>query len=72
MTSCACTHTKIDVHDWVTYLNWTPIFRLYVIRRGSYNEYQKGVSSKEIGLCTHNMMTILGSIVNIGETYMTI
>ena len=33
--------------------------------------HQKNIRSKEIGLCTHNMLIILGSIINIirGDLY---
>jgi len=37
------------VPNWVTYLDWTPFLNLYVIRRGSNNNYQIYISSKEIG-----------------------
>jgi hypothetical protein len=49
----------------VTYLNQTPIFEWYVIRWGSKNAYWKDMCSKKIGLCGQNMITILGSIVNM-------
>ena len=57
----------------VTSLNQTPIFEWYVVRRGSNVEYQKGIIClEEIGLCVHNMIIILDSIVTIIEgAYMT-
>ena len=52
----------------------TPIFEWYVVWYGSNNRYQKGIMCLEaIRLRDQNMITILGSIVNIiGTTYMTI
>ena len=44
-----------------------------MVRCGSKNGHQKDMCLKEIGLRAQNMLTILGSIVNIiGGTYMTI
>ena len=54
-------------------VTWTPIFEWYVVRCGSKNGHQKGIMCfKEIGLHAPNVLTILGSIVNIitGKTYM--
>ena len=51
---------------------WTPIFEWYVVRCGSKNGQQIYICSKQIGLCAQNMLTVLGSIVNmIAGTYMT-
>ena len=49
----------------ITFLNRTPIFEWYVVRCGSKNGYQIGMWLKEIGLGTQNLITILGSILNI-------
>ena len=51
--------------DSVIYLNQTPIFEWCVIRCGSKNKYQKDVCLKESELQAQNLITILGSIVNI-------
>ena len=54
-------------------VTWTPIFEWYVVRCGSKNGHQKGIMCfKEIGLHAPNVLTILGSIVNIiiRKTYM--
>ena len=64
--------TKLDMpNNLVTYLNQIPI---YVVWCGSNNGYQKGIMClKEIGIHAQNMITVLGTIVNItGGTYMTI
>ena len=51
---------------------WTPIFEWHVVRWGSKNGHQKYMYLKEIGLRAQNMLTILGSLVNmIGVTFMT-
>ena len=68
---------KADVPNLVTYLYQTPIFEWYVVRCGSKNRYQNDLCLKEIGLHAQNMVTILGSTVNIiggwggGEVYIT-
>jgi hypothetical protein len=49
----------------VTYLNQTPIFEWCVVRFGSKNGYPKDMSFEEIRLHVENMMTILGSTMNI-------
>ena len=36
-----------------------------MVKCGSKNGYKKDKSSREIGLCALNMITILGSVVNI-------
>ena len=62
----------VDVPNSNTTLTWTPIFESYVVRCGSKNGHQKDMSLKEIGLHAQNMLTILGSKVNmIWGTYMT-
>ena len=67
------TLNKIDLPNLVTYLNQTPIFEWCVARIGSKNGYPKDMSLEEIRLHAENMMTILGSTINIiGGTYMTI
>ena len=45
----------------------TPIFEWYEDRCGSVNWHKKNTCSKDIGLHVQNMLTILGSIVNIFE-----
>ena len=56
---------------------WTPIFERCVVRFGSKNRHSTGLKKdimclKEIGSHAQNMLTILGSIVNIiGGIYMT-
>ena len=57
-----------------TYLKPTPICEWDVVRCGSKNGYQKDIMwLEEIGLCAQNLITILGSMVNIslgeGELY---
>ena len=57
----------------VAYLNQTSIFKWYGIRCGSKNAYSKDTCLKEMGVPAQNVITILGSIVNvIVGTYMTI
>ena len=52
----------------VTYLKWIAIFEWYVVCCGFKNGYRKGIMSlKEIGMCAQNVITFLGSIVNIIE-----
>ena len=53
-----------------TYLNRTHIFEWYMVRCGFKNRYQKDICLEVIGIPAQNMITILGSIVNM--TYMTI
>ena len=38
---------------------------MYVGRCGSKNGYQKDMCLEDIGLCAQNMITMIGSIVNI-------
>jgi hypothetical protein len=60
------------VLDLVTYLIQTPIFEWYMARCGSTNGYKKDKCLKESRLRAQDMITMLGSIVNIiGGTYTT-
>jgi hypothetical protein len=64
------TISKVDMPKLVTSLNQTPIFQWYVVWFGSKNGYQEDMCLREIRLCAHNMITILGSMLNvIGGTY---
>ena len=64
---------KVDVPNSVSDLNQTPTVEWYVVRCGSLERYQKDMCLKETGLHAQNMITILGSIVNIiGWTSMII
>lgn len=64
---------KVNVPISVTYLNRSPVFELYAFWCSSNNRYQKDMCYKEIPLHVQNMITFLGSSVNlIGGTYMTI
>ena len=57
---------SVDVPDFVTYLNRTPIFEWYVVRCGSNKRY---VLERDWTTCL-NMLTISNSIVNtIWRTY---
>ena len=62
---------KVDVLNAATYLNQIHIFEWYVVRCDFENGFQKDICLKEIGLCAQNMLTFLGSIVNIidGDLY---
>jgi hypothetical protein len=59
--------------DSVSYIDQTSIFEWFVVRCASWNGRHKDICLKEIGLCAHNMLTIMGSIINIigGGTYVT-
>lgn len=61
--------TKIKVVNphTVTFLIMTPTFEWFVILCGSKSEYHKNMCFEEIGLLALNMVTDLGSIVNIIE-----
>ena len=51
--------------------NQTPILEWYVGRCGSKNIYPKDMCQQTIGLCVQNVITILGSMVNInGDAHM--
>ena len=55
-----------------TEIIWIPVFKYYVVICGSKNRHQKDLHAKEIRLHAQNMITILGSMVNmIGGAYMT-
>ena len=64
---------KVKWPNSVNYLNQTPIFEWCLLRCDSKNRHQKGImSSGEIGLRVQNLLTTLGSIVNIiGEARIT-
>ena len=70
--------SKVEIPNSDTLLHRTPKFEWFVVWCGSKNGHQKGITcSKEIGVHAQNMITILGSIVNItffwgGDTCMTI
>ena len=62
---------KVSGPNLLTYLNRTLIFEL--VRCGSKYGHQNNICSKDIGLCAQNLLTILGSFVNIiGGTYMIV
>ena len=49
----------LDIPDSVTYLNQIPLFECCVVRCGSKNRYQEGITSlNEIGLHAQNMITV--------------
>ena len=49
----------------VIFHNWTTIFEWFVIRCGCKKAHKKWICSKEIGLCTQNMVTNSSSIANV-------
>ena len=51
--------------DLVAHLNWKPMFEWYVIWCGCKDGYHKDMCLKRVRLHAQNMITILGSIVNI-------
>ena len=51
--------------SWSLFLIETAIFEWCVVGCGSKNGYQKNMCLKEIGLHAQNLLTILGSIINI-------
>ena len=64
---------EVDVPNWVACLNHTPVVKRYVVKYGSKNEHQIDMCLKANGQHAHNMITTLGSIVNImWGTYVTI
>jgi len=65
---------KVDVLNLVTDLNRSNVFEWYVVVWcNSKDGCQKHLFFKEIGLCVHNVVTILGSTINIiGRAYETI
>ena len=65
-------NVEVNVLNLVAYLNRTPIFEWYVVWCGSNNKFKKDTCLQEIGLRAQNLITILGSFVNmIVRTRMT-
>ena len=63
---------KKDVPKPNTTIVWIPISEYSMVRYGSKNWHQNSVSLSEIVLHAQNILTILGSLVNVIEgTYMT-
>ena len=63
---------KVDNPYSVTFLIETPTFEWYVVWCSAKNAYEKDMRSTEIGLHAHNLISILGSTVNImAVNYMT-
>ena len=67
---CPCSNLlitllKIDVPNFNTRTIWTFIFKWYVVRCGSKNGHQNDTWLKDIGLCAQNMLSILGSLINL-------
>ena len=62
---------KVDVLNSATYRIKIRIFKGYVVRCDFENGFQADICLQEIGICVQNMLTILGSIVNIisGDLY---
>ena len=56
---------KVDVPTSMTDLNQAPIFEWIVVWCDLKNKYHKHVCLKGIGLFSHNMITIMGSTINI-------
>jgi hypothetical protein len=55
-----------EILNWLLFPDGACVFDWHADCRGSENGYQqKNMLMKEIGLHTQNMITILGSIVNI-------
>ena len=59
--------TKVQLPKSNTIIIWTPIVEWYVVRCGSKNWCQKDMCLKEIGLRAQDILTILGSLVNMIE-----
>jgi hypothetical protein len=53
------------VPNLVTHRNLTPIFEWYVVQCDPKTKYQNDICIKVTRLRAQNMLTILGSIVNI-------
>ena len=54
----------------VTHLEWTCLFEWRVVKDGSKNGHQKDMYVREIWLQAHDLLIVLGSIVNlIRRTY---
>ena len=49
---------KLDVHNLIYDLYWTPIFKWYVVRCGFKSRYQKDRCLKEAEQCAQNIITI--------------
>lgn len=63
---------RVEVPNSNIEIIWRPIFEWYVMMYGSNAGHQNDMCFEEIGLCAHNILTILHSIVNIVRgTYMT-
>ena len=63
-----CFLLMVDLPNLVACLKQTSVFEWYVAMHGFKSKYQKEVYKlKETGLHAQNMITTLGSIVNIGE-----
>lgn len=57
----------------VALLNLTPLFEWYMVGFVVKNKHQKAMYYDEIGICTQNISTILGSIFDtIGRAYMIV
>ena len=56
---------RVDVPNSNTTIIQTPILDWYVVKCGSKNRHQKDMCSKYIGSLAQNMLTILGSKVNM-------
>ena len=63
--------SKVSGPDSIMQLNWTHVFEWCVVRYRFKNNHQKGMCSKEIGLCAQNLLDLLGPISQHNwETYM--
>ena len=56
---------KIGGPFWVTLLNCTPIFEWFMTKIEYKNEHEKDVCNNETGLCSQNILGVLGSMVNV-------
>ena len=64
-------YNKVDIPNSKIAINWTPISELYVVRCNSKSGHQRGMCSKEIGLCIQYTLIVLCLIANkIGEIFM--
>lgn len=62
---------KVSGRNSVTYLNQTPILEWYVVKCGLRTDTNKtSCDQKQMGIHAHNLLTILGSIVD-EATYMS-
>ena len=63
---------NVDVPKSTTETTWTPLFEWYVVRCGSKNWHQNDLYLNETGMRAQNMLTILGSLINVIDgAYMT-